>query len=276
MLVRVALYTAVLPAFIAAIALVVAWRLRATRPADYWGPAVGLGLGYITGYLGILGWPMFPPLEATQWLFSIAVAGLTLGIAERWWRRHQSITWTVRFLIAGAVSWVLLRPLMAYSWSPLVSVAWTTGFTAGSVGFWKIQQRLDGYAAPRFHALLLTVLGTTESIVIGLSSSVALAQLQGVLTAAVAATLVVAWRFPRALDSLNAGIPLVSVLFVAHGAAAFFFAEMPAASAVLLGLAPLGALLAWRGRKNPRAMAAGLLAALVLEAAAIAVVILRH
>ncbi len=276
MLVHVALYTVVLPALIAATALVAAWRLRANRSADYWGPAVGLGVGYIAGYLGILGWPMFPPLEVTQWLFLIAVTGLALGITERWWRRHLRITWAVRFLIMGAVSWILLRPLVTYSWSTALSVAWLAGLTAGAIGFWKIQQRLDGHAAPRFHALLLTVLGTTESVVIGLSSSVALAQLQGVLTAAVAATFLVAWRLPRALDSLNTGIPLVSLLFVTHGAAAFFFAEMPAASAVLLALAPLGALLAWKGRKNPRAMAAGLLAALVMEGAAIVVAVLRY
>jgi len=274
--VQIAAYAIGLPALVAGSILVVAWQLEGRWALDRsYGAALALGIGYIVGHIATLGSPAFPPVEATQWLVYIALASLVIGVLETKWREIRWLTWAVRTGLLTVMSWLLLRPLIAYSWTTLQSGAWIAGLLVGALALWVTVERLIRHALPRRVGALMILWGTAQSIAIVMSQSAVLAQLQGTLTATLGAVFAVAWVFPKAKVSFVSGVPVIAMLFVAHASGGFFYAELPTWSVACLGLAPLFALLAWRISDDAMMKATGFVGAIAACTAAVWIAMLH-
>ncbi len=272
-------YTAVLPALISAAVIMIA-RMVGKRTGLLYSRcgALGLALGYFAGYSGILGRPAFPPVEATQLFFFIAAASLIPAAVDAVGKNRSPVNWFVRVSIVASSAWFLLRPFIAYRWSVPESAVRMFILTVLAMIFWNVLDDLGRSSRTRLLALYLVVLGTAESIVIILSHSAAVAQLQGILVAALAAALAVSLVFRDSGTELMlmSALPVVVLIFFFHAAGTFFFADMPLSSGMLLWLSPVAALPVWRRSGGERAAAisfgaaAGIAAAAVIIAARIA------
>jgi hypothetical protein len=88
----------------------------------------------------------------------------------------------------------------------------------------------------------MTVLGAGTCIALMLSGSLLLGQLACILSAIAATCFLLILAVPASFHSSGAAAPL-SLVSAGLWLSGFFYAELPAASALLLALAPAGALL---------------------------------
>lgn len=141
---------------------------------------------------------------------------------------------------AGALT-LLLKPKFQYGWSPGEGLTWVVGLTCAMVLLAVILDALTRQSAPAVELpamLLITCAGTFGALM--LSGSMLLAQYAAVLAGAVFGSLVFSARHV----ALGRGIvPLLSLLLGALLTSGYFFAELPAAAAVLLAFAPAFALI---------------------------------
>ena len=261
------LLTTLVPVVVAAAGVLVAamagrrWGIDAA-----WAVGVAVALAYGVGHIALLGPPPWPPAEASQWLPLLALAaaavatieGHALG-AEHWW-------WRVRLLLLVAATTVALHPLLAYSWGPVAAVG-RIGVTVVVAGL--VWTALAGVAR-RMPALPLAVLliacTTALSVATLLAHSASLAQLAGILAAALggsaAAVLLLRGALPLAPVVAVAAPMLVFLATIAH-----FYADLPLAAVALLGAAPAAA---WLGVARGGGAWPALTAAVALAAGAVA------
>ena len=202
---------------------------------------LGMGLAYMAGHLVITGWTPFPPADTTNWLPYFALAAAVLGalcaarpIAP--WARVAIFA-----LISMGALRLLLKPKFQYGWSPGEGWLWVAGLTCAMVLLASILDMLvrrpeTAVEMPVF--LLIVSAGVAGTLM--LSGSMLLGQFAVVLTTAFfGALLFTARKVP-----LGRGIvPVFSLLVSALLASGYFFAELPAASAMLLAFAPFPALI---------------------------------
>jgi len=228
MFLRTFLLGMALPAVVSGTVLLVTWRRRPPLAGGRWSGAVALSIGYVAGHLGIAGLPPFPPIEATQGLAYLALAAMMLGLVDALCRKNPAWRrWGLRLLLAGATVWLLLRSILSLAWMIALSVA--------LLAFWAqlevLAERQPGAGLP----LLLLVVTAATSVILLVSGSALLGQLGGGLTAAIAASGVVAWRSPT--FSLSRGAtPVVSVLLAGLWLNGSFYAETPLTSVALMAL----------------------------------------
>src|ERR1700730_9063717 len=201
---------------------------------------LAIGLAYFSGHLVITGWVPFPPADTTNWLPYFALAAAVLGalcgaLPTKVWAR------LLIFAVVSAGSLrLLLKPKFSYGWSPTEGCIWLACLAGAMVGLALVLDALTRRSAtaiemPAF--LLITCAGTFGALM--LSGSMLLGQFAAVLGAAVFGSLV----FTARKVALGRGIvPVFSLLLVALLLSGYFFAELPAASAVLLAFASVLAL----------------------------------
>ena len=235
--------------------------------ALYWGKerargALGplaIGLAYLSGHLVITGWVPFPPADTTNWLPYFALAAAILGascamLPTKAWARVLIFA----VVSAGALR-LLLKPKFQYGWSLGEGWLWVACLMCALVLLAVILDALGRRTAtaiemPAF--LLITCAGAFGALM--LSGSMLLGQFAGVLGAAVFGSLV----FTARKVALGRGIvPVFSLLLVALLLSGYFFAELPAGSALLLAFASVLALVPIR--MPNRLLAFGVRAALV-------------
>lgn len=217
--------------------------------ALYWGKerargALGplaIGFAYLSGHLVITGRVAFPPADTTNWLpyFAMAAAGLgaSCGVLAIWaWARVLIFA----VVSAGALQ-LLLKPKVQYGWSLGEGWLWVACLACVLVLLAVILDALVRRSATAFDVpavLLIVCAGTFGALL--LSGSMLLGQFAAVLGAAVFGGLVLTAR----KVVLGRGIvPVFSLLLGALLVSGYFFAELPAATAVLLAFAPVLALL---------------------------------
>jgi hypothetical protein len=253
----------ILPA--AAIAMMVAagicgfalsWGKESARSAL--GP-LAVGIAYFAGHLFVAGWAPLPPTDTTNWLPYFALAAAVLGalcgvLAIKAWVRVLIFA----LVSAGALR-LLLKAKFSYGWSlteGYVCVACLAGATVllAIILDALVRRSATAFEIPVF--LLIICAGTFGALT--LSGSMLLGQFAAVLGAAVFGTLV----FTIRKVALGRGIvPVFSLVMGALVVSGHFFAELPAASAVSLAIAPILALVPI-GRAS-KLLASGLRAALV-------------
>jgi hypothetical protein len=213
--------------------------------ALYWGKerargALGplaIGLAYLSGHLVITGWVSFPPTDTTNWLPYFALAAAVLGascgvLAIKAWVRV-----VIFALVAAGALRLLLKPKFLYGWSLTEGCIWVACLAGAMVLLAVILDALVRRSAtaiemPAF--LLIICAGTFGALM--LSGSMLLGQFAAVLGAAVFGSLV----FTARKVALGRGIvPVFSLLVGALVVSGYFFAELPATSAVLLAFAPI-------------------------------------
>jgi hypothetical protein len=215
------------------------WWKTASRFAG----AIAIGVGYIAGHVLAAGWEPFPPRSATHWLFWFAVIGAIAAAADALVRpkgRIRLLTWAIICTIACRL---ILQPKFSYAWGAVEGWLWVFAITLGVVGLTstlKLIERRPFGPATLFS--VTAVLGAGTCIALMLSGSLLLGQLAGVLTAiaAICFLLIIAVKAP--FHPSGAVVPLI-LLCAGLWLSGFFYAELPAASALLLAFAPASALL---------------------------------
>lgn len=239
-----ALFEGVLvPALVAAAVWSLGWALRgdASRTAS-----LSVAAAYPAGHAAIVGWPAFPPVEATQWLVYLALgAGALAALGGRnplagWW------PWASRLALAVAVPVLLLRPLVTHRWNALQSATWIGGSALVIVALTKALEALGRRSGAGPAPLALAVCAAAGSAVLLVSGSALVAQLASVLAGTVGALTLAAWIRPQRAVS-GALFPAVAV-YAGLLLAGLHYVEVPATSASLLAAAPLSV---WLTRVRP-------------------------
>jgi hypothetical protein len=178
----------VVPAGVTALALVPLLLVRSARASETWQDktvALALGLGFLAGYVAVLGLPPFPPRDAVGRLFAVEWLGLIAGLLLA--------TTGMRRPIAGAVAVIIGVVLMVYLVKPATIISdssnlWKFVLAAGPA-FLLISLALyvaGEYERPTGLFGGLTPIALVTAIVMMASGNAKLAQLSGVLTSCLA------------------------------------------------------------------------------------------
>ena len=235
---------------------------------------LAIGLAYLSGHLVITGWVPFPPTDTTNWLPYFALAAAVLGAlfspaslfpegrasarpgreesrpSETEKRRARVSDGALKLpawarvlvfaLVSAGALRLLLKPKFQYGWSLSEGWIWVACLGSATVLLAIILEALvlRSATAVEMPAFLLIICAGTFGALM-LSGSMLLGQFAVVLGAAVFGSLV----FTVRKVALGRGIvPVFSLILGALLVSGYFFAELPAASAVLLVLAPVFAL----------------------------------
>ena len=211
--------------------------------ASGWLIAAALGIGYIVGFLGLEGLPAFPPKLGTHWLFYFAIIGLIVG---RFW--HLAIWGPIaQIAISIIIPRLLLTSTFEHTWGTLEGIIWWVCLAVVIFIIWHLVEQsfsvLPSGASGPF--VYFGISGGT-ALILALSGSLRLAQHCGILVALFAASWIITlilrrgrkrFVFPRSAS------PIVTLLLIGIWMNGYFFAEVPAVSAILLVISPLLALI---------------------------------
>lgn len=237
-----------MPLCIAIICMVIAWRPwqrdRRESVRGWWGGTLGIGLGYLVGHVTINKWPSLPPAQATDYLFFIAVAAIVVGLTESF-RLPVLARWGFRAALSLGVSWFMISSGYKSGHSGGVVAAWTVGQAAGMFLIWSLTERLaerrPGPSIPLAFSLLIAV----ASVFFLKGSSAKLAQLAGVLSAALGGASLVAMSVKR----VSVARGMMAVVIPLYGALILYSwqYDKPFGTPVILAAAPLALWIAeWR------------------------------
>jgi hypothetical protein len=257
-----------------ALLLAALWAARHERARSSIGlVALAVGLGVAAGQAAALGVPRLPPLEARGWLFLAGpAAGLVAALVAA---RPAATRWIAAAAVALPTGWAILQPRIEHAWSPSVATAAVAGFVLAVLLLAWSADRLRSGISPSNAAAVLAGAAALLAPLLVFSGSVVLAQLAGILALALTPPFAASLAGGRAAAWGEGMVLPAAVLLAGLLAAGFFFAEMPAGSAVLFLLAlPVaagtGPVLARRPR---RALAWVVAAALAVALGAAAVVL---
>ena len=238
------MFLQILPAAIVALTIAAALSAgvamcRSERLREVLAP-FAVGIAYLAGHFFITGRTPFPPVDTTNWLpyFALAAAAAGSLVALR-------DTIALRAVVSGLVGIAALRLLLApkfrYGWSPVQGWVWVIGLTVLIILLALTARAIGRRSSLPFERpmLLSMVCGETAGALM-LSGSLLLGQFATVLAAAVLGTLVLA-LLKR--DSTHGSALCFAVLLVALLASGYFFASLPATSALLLAVTPAFALI---------------------------------
>lgn len=238
--------------------------------ARRYGPPWVAAAAFIVGFWGVVGTPELSPLDVHHLLPHVAVLGATAATCELAFGGRAGLRWVARAAISLAVAWLILRPLLAHSWSGAGGVALLFACAASIAALVAILDHAAGRLSRR-------VSGATHVIMLGAvaacaaaSGTLAVGQLGGAMAAAVGGL----W-----LVDVVSGAPgrspvtaLTAVFAPAVVALAGFYASLMPAVAMLLGAMPVALLIAAVGasRLVRGRLAAAIPVAIVIATAAAA------
>jgi len=248
------------------------WRKRASRCAG----AIAIGAGYVAGHVLAAGWSPFPPRYATHWLFWFAVIGVITAAADALVRPRGTVRLVTWAIICTIACRLILQPKFSYAWS--AAEGWLRVF-AIALGVVVLTCCLDLVERRPFGTATLfsvaTILCGGACIALILSGSLLLGQLACVLSATAAPCFLLTIAVKGPFDPSGAAAPL-SLVCAGLWLNGFFYAELPAASALLLALAPAVALLPVRKESHSQSRALAYRIAFVAVPVAIAVLLALH
>ena len=224
----------------AALLFVVArWWKSANRCAG----AIAVGVGYVVGQVLAAGWSPFPPRHATHWLFWFAIIGVLAAAADILVRPKETIRLVTWAIICTIACRLILQPKFSYSWSAAEGWLWVFATGLGVVVLTRclelVERRPFG-TATLFSVTIVVCSGACIALI--LSGSLLLGQLACILTAIAATCFLLTIVVPAPFPPRAAAAPL-SLVCAGLWLSGFFYAELPATSALLLALAPAIALL---------------------------------
>ena len=227
--------------------------------------------GYIIGYLGIEGSLPLSPREGIHWLFYLAIAAFVIeGVLFL----PARVRLFVHFALAVVIPRLILNAKFKYAWGNLEELIWWACLALAIFFFFtsvdKGMHLLPTGAAQPF--VFLGIAGGS-ALILALSGSMRLAQHAGVLVAMFAAIWIAMLLLPRFFRT-DASLPDFFIsgaayLLVGLWLNGYFYAEVPAASAILLAVSPA---MAWisKGKSAPIQIACIALPVIVAMGIAIA------
>jgi hypothetical protein len=248
------------------------WWKSASRCAG----AIAIGAGYVAGHVLAAGWPPFPPRNATHWLFWFAVIGVIAAAADALVRPKGTIRLVTWAIICTIACRLILQPKFSYAWS--AAEGWLRVVAIG-LGVVVLTCCLDLVERRPFGTATLfsvtTVLCGGACVALILSGSLLLGQLACILTAIAATCFLLIIAVTAPFRPSGAAAPL-SLICAGLWLTGFFYAELPAASALLLALAPAIALLPVGKESHSQSRVLAYRIAFVAAPVAIAVVLALH
>jgi len=205
--------------------------------------AITIGAGYVAGHVLTASWPPFPPRSATHWLCWFAVIGIIAAVVDALVRPKETVRLVLWAIICTIVSRLILQPKFSYAWSAAEGWVWVFAIALGVVALTccldLVERRPFGIAT--LFSLGAILCGGT-CIALMLSGSFLLGQLACILIAIAGTGSLLIIAMPAPFRPSGAAAPL-SLICAGLWVSGFFYAELPAASAVLLIIAPALALL---------------------------------
>lgn len=217
------------------------------------GGGQAVAAAFLVAFVGLTGWPRWPPVEATQRLFFlVGLAGLMTVVAAVLGRTlARPLRWAFGLAMVG----LLTQPLREHSWSSGESATWVIGLclvfvlVEAAVAAGTTDADEEGGTLVRALVLLALLGGTT--LVLGLSGSARLAQLLGAVACGAAVAETAARLRGRAAWS-GSDLPIVALVVSGLILCGYLYASLAAWPAVLgvaafalVGLTTRGGL-AWR------------------------------
>ena len=246
-----------LPAIVGGGILIFAKSLASKRESEHtdgenglssgWLVAAALSAGYIVGYFGLEGFSVlpFPPRQGIHWLCCLTIIGFIVGC---FWHFSSLVRLIAQIVLSIAIPRLLLNSAFKHTWGQLEGIIWWVCLAAALFIFWNLVQQSftllpSGVSVP----FVYFGLSGGTALIFALSGSLRLAQHSGVLVAIFAASWIITlalqrdgkWQiFPPSVS------PVLTLLLAGIWMNGYFFAEVPAVSAVLVAislfLAPIG------------------------------------
>jgi hypothetical protein len=238
MIFSVILYAVLIPCGVEGAVLLTAWLMRrsAADPKSLgWAGALGAGLAYMAGHLGLYRqWPTFN--DVGHLVFYVALSCTLLQILHGIFTRiPNAAMWVMRAAIAAAGLWLILGPYK----SPL----WFSGLFFAMMLLWFAWQGMANRQTDRTSGIVILIWTLGVSGALAISGAAKFGLLAGVLSAA--AGLIIALSLINANLGFSRGMILVSApIAFLLGVEGMFYADLPRTSAALLVAAPLSAWLA--------------------------------
>lgn len=227
---------------------IVAYQWKRDRNKTYlqWFVAVALGIGYIIGYIGIEGKPIFPPIEGIHWLFYFAIFAI---FSSTYWHLSRLRALISQLLYSIVIPRMLLDTYFQRTWGPIEGIIWWVCLAAGILIFCNIVQQSFS-ALPSGASVLFVYFGISggTALILALSGSLRLAKHAGILVALFAAIWILTLVISRWIKSDTYNIegvlllsisPVVTFLLVGIWMNGYFYAEVPSVSVLLLMISPL-------------------------------------
>ena len=185
------IWAMLLPALAGAACCLIARQLRARgaraepdTPAPMpWLGAIAISLAAALSHFGLIGWPQFPPIDVTSWPMFLSIAAVVTATAVGavngvWW-----LKWPERIAFSVLVPWLVLQPLIMWSWEGSEKYLFVGGIAAAFAVLWtsldQYQRRVNTFT---FSVLLLGYAAAASGLLI-LSGSALLGQLAGAIAA---------------------------------------------------------------------------------------------
>jgi hypothetical protein len=234
------IWNLLVPAVVSATVILLARRLGGTGPASRrwrWGVAVGLGLGYLLGQFGILGWPDFPPIGATDRVFWLVLLGIVLGVIEVSWMLSGWVTWSIRGFFGLLLIASLLVSRVENRWSVTEATVWFSAvWAAVMLSWWNLEAQAARLSGPGW-LIPLGLISSGWAIAQLLAGSPLLGQLEGVLASVLLGALTTVGLRPGL--ALSKGGPVIALTILAGLALTGYFEfKLPGPVVSLLCLAP--------------------------------------
>jgi hypothetical protein len=203
--------------------------------------AAAVGCGYAAAHAKSVGWPAFPPGDATYWLLFSAIASVVFGFGYGVLRDRRSIGRIVTFamLLLGTLV-LLLMPKFKHGWTTGQGAVWIISLTfAGAGTGWPLDWAIRNGGRP-LSLLWLLVIAAGAGVALAISGSILFGQLAAVFSSVVFALIAAALC---GAQTERAIVPALGTLFVGMIACGYFYAELPWSSALLLAVSPMTGLM---------------------------------
>lgn len=195
--------------------------------------------GFLVGGYFVRGFPRFPPIDAASWLYwtipFVAIIGAFLG------HRFRHLQSAGRGLIAAALSFLLLRPLIGRSWNGFENILWIGSIALLWFVVWQILAHARQFSQTPRHGknlLLVWIAVTGLSILLTASGTasygLSLLALSGTIAAAGLASLP---RIRRVVPDSQPAPALIVIPWMGFLVAGFFYADLQLVPAILSILA---------------------------------------
>ena len=204
-----------------------------------WLIAAALGVGFITGYLGLERLPSFPPQLGIHWLCYLAIIGVIVAV---FW--HLAAWGPIaQMAICIIIPRLFLNSTFKYTWGPIEGIIWWVCLAVAIFIFWLlIEQSFSALPSGASGPFVYFGLSGGTALILALSGSVRLAQHGGILVALFAASWIITLVLQRNSKRFvfpPGTSPVVTLLLVGIWMNGYFFADVPAVSAILLVVSPL-------------------------------------
>ena len=231
--------TVAVAAGVAAIMTAFSLRAKGARSSQALA-AFALGAGYFAGHVSITGWTPFPPMDTTNWLPYFAISGAAIGSLSVLLSPKLARIAVLGLFCAGTMR-LLLAPKFRYGWSAEEGWLWVGGLGCAALLLALSLEVSAGRSSIATEpALILTIVSAGTACCLMLSGSLLLGQFAAALSAATFGSLLLTRRGQTVGASATSVFSLLLVALLVSG---YFFAELPALSALLLVAAPVGSLI---------------------------------